>query len=166
MASETFHLKQGAARPLWRGVGLCVILGIAAIAFAGPVSEDVGDMSPGTARAIMVVIGLLLLAGGGYFAYLALQSGKWFLTLSDQGMNLNNKWTFSWMDIESVEEEAIPIKAAGVTTSTKYKLSIRYLDQRERKVKKTFIASDVEGYEFIKARVMGKFEEGRGSGST
>ena len=156
MASETFHIKASARQMTWLAPVIGFVVGVALFVFAGPVSEQAGDMSPTAAKRLMNILGVLALAGGMYFVYNAFQVGRSFLTLSDKGVNLNNRWIAKWSDIESVDEEAIDIDAKGVTVNTKYKLWIKYIDQQERKTKKFCIVSDFEGYKFIKERIMNR----------
>jgi len=154
MTSETFYLKSSARQQVWLIPVICFIAGIAAFAMAGPVSEQAGDMSPAAAKLVMNILAFLLIGGGIYSVYQASRSGKIFLALSETGINLDNRWVAKWSDIESVDEEAVDIKAKGVKVGTKYKLWIRYLDQQAQQVRKFFISSDFEGYPFIKERIL------------
>jgi len=163
MATETFRVKGGARQLVWLAPVVCFVCSIASCAIAYPVSQQAGDMSPAAAMCVMIILSILMFGGGIYFIYSAYVTGRSILTLSDEGVNLNNRWIAKWGDIESVDEEDIDIEAKGVKVTTEHRLWIKYIDQQERKATKFAIPSSFEGYEYIKERIMNNVAASKGA---
>ncbi len=94
----------------------------------------------------------LLCFGFAAFMGKTLSSGPQFVTLSDEGVNINNKAVFLWDDIETVKEEDVNIRARGITIKKK-QILFRYADQQSGKIVSASIMSDFEGYHFIREKV-------------
>ena len=138
---ETFYEKQTAVTKHIVITGFLALLGVVLLIIA------ISD-----ADFIVGFIGVLFLVGA-FFTYRKNFGSKSFVTLSDDGVNINGKVVILWDDIENVTEEDYKENYRYITVNKK-RIRIRYANRRAGKIDEALISDDLEGYSYLKEKII------------
>lgn len=144
MTQETFYVKKSAqiASKIAGVVFMLMGVGMTISMFFGNV-EGVF---------IGVLFGLFA-TGFGFWIFQSSSQGKNFVILSDEGINVNNKFVLNFTEIIEADEIDVTTTSRGFKTTTKT-IKIKYLDKKTNTEKESNIFNEkIDGYAYIREKL-------------